>query len=142
MARALVASEHHIGLEHDAFQQHPLVEQLHEYGPQHFAGDPGSGTRTLIEQFLADHDLRPETLTLGSNGAIKQAARAGLGISLLSEAAVEGELDSARLAKLPLSEAPATRPWFLLRAATGPVKPTVEVFIAFVRRPSGKAVAR
>src|SRR4051812_11214718 len=44
----------------------------------------GSGTRRLNEQFLADRGLDPATLTLGSNGAIKQAARAGLGVSLLS----------------------------------------------------------
>jgi len=51
--------------------------------------EPGSGTRALNEQFLADRGLTPRVLELGSNGAIKQAARAGLGISLLSRAAVE-----------------------------------------------------
>ena len=45
--------------------------------------EPGSGTRTLNEQFLANRGLEPVTLTLGSNGAIKQAAHAGLGVSLL-----------------------------------------------------------
>src|SRR6185437_1360628 len=49
--------------------------------------EPGSGTRALNEQFLADRGLAPRVLELGSNGAIKQAARAGLGISLLSRAA-------------------------------------------------------
>jgi DNA-binding transcriptional LysR family regulator len=95
--------------------------------------EPGSGTRALNEQFLADHGLRPQTLTLGSNGAIKQAARAGLGISLLSRAAVEGELASARLAELKLTDPPPSRPWFLLRAAAGPARPTVDAFVAFVR---------
>lgn len=99
--------------------------------------EPGSGTRALNEQYFADHELAPETLTLGSNGAIKQAARAGLGISLLSRAAAEGELSSARLAELRLSQTPAPRPWFLLRAAEGPVRPTVETFIDFVREASG-----
>jgi DNA-binding transcriptional LysR family regulator len=54
--------------------------------------EPGSGTRALGEQFLRERGLSPNTLTLGSNGAIKQAARAGLGVSLLSRAAVEPEL--------------------------------------------------
>src|SRR5438067_67473 len=44
----------------------------------------GSGTRALIEQLLAMRGLAPRTLTLGSNGAIRQAAHAGLGVSLLS----------------------------------------------------------
>lgn len=98
--------------------------------------EPGSGTRALNEQFLDDLGLHPETMTLGSNGAIKQAARAGLGISLLSRAAVEGELASARLAEVEVPDPPGTRPWFLLYAETGPVRPAVEAFIAFVNRSS------
>ena len=95
--------------------------------------EPGSGTRTLNEQFLAERRIEPRTLTLGSNGAIKQAARAGLGISLLSRAAVEGELASGRLAEIRLTHGPATRPWFVLRSAVGPVRPPVDEFISFVR---------
>jgi DNA-binding transcriptional LysR family regulator len=94
--------------------------------------EPGSGTRALGEQFLADHNLAPKTLTLGSNGAIKQAARAGLGISLLSRAAVETELESGWLGELRLDGGPQPRPWFLLRSALGPVRPAVELFTAFV----------
>ena len=95
--------------------------------------EPGSGTRKLNEQFLADHGLHPATLMLGSNGAIKQAARAGLGVSLLSRAAVEAELESGRLAELPLADGPATRPWYVLRSAVGPARPGVEAFVSFIR---------
>jgi len=94
--------------------------------------EPGSGTRALNEQFLAEHSLKPKTLTLGSNGAIKQAARAGLGISLLSRAAVEAELESGWLGQLRLDGGPEARPWFLLRSAIGPVRPAVELFTSFV----------
>jgi DNA-binding transcriptional LysR family regulator len=93
----------------------------------------GSGTRALNEQFLADGGMTPETLTLGSNGAIKQAARAGLGVSLLSRAAVETELESGWLAEIPLRAGPPTRPWYLLRTGVGPTRPTVELFVDFVR---------
>jgi LysR family transcriptional regulator, low CO2-responsive transcriptional regulator len=94
--------------------------------------EPGSGTRALGEQFLAEHGLEPKTLTLGSNGAIKQAARAGLGISLLSRAAVETELEAGWLGELRLADGPEPRPWFLLRSAIGPVRPAVELFTGFV----------
>jgi LysR family transcriptional regulator, low CO2-responsive transcriptional regulator len=94
----------------------------------------GSGTRRLNEQFLADRGLDPTTLTLGSNGAIKQAARAGLGVSLLSRVAVEPELDSGWLGELVLTDGPPSRPWFLLRSAVGPIRAPVELFAAFVRR--------
>jgi DNA-binding transcriptional LysR family regulator len=98
--------------------------------------EPGSGTRTLNERYLAEHGLHPPTLTLGSNGAIKQAARAGLGVSLVSRAAVEGELASNRLGILPLTDGPAARPWFALHSAVGPLGPTAKLFIGFVRAAS------
>jgi len=95
--------------------------------------EPGSGTRALNEQFLSDRGLTPATLTLGSNGAIKQAARVGLGLSLLSRAAVEVELASGRLAELRLRDGPVARPWFVLRSAVGPRRETVDQFMAFAR---------
>jgi LysR family transcriptional regulator, low CO2-responsive transcriptional regulator len=95
--------------------------------------EQGSGTRALNEQFLAQHSLEAPTLTLGSNGAIKQAARAGLGVSLLSRAAVAAELDAGLLGELRLSDVPPPRPWFVLRSAVGPARPAVEEFASFVR---------
>ena len=100
--------------------------------------EPGSGTRTLNEQFLADRGISPSTLTLGSNGAIKQAARAGLGVSLLSRAAVETELESGLLGELSLRDGPAKRSWYLLRSAIGPTRPSVESFVAFLRAHAGR----
>jgi DNA-binding transcriptional LysR family regulator len=72
-------------------------------------------------------------LELGSNGAIKQAARAGLGVSLLSRAAVEAELEAGRLSEISLSDGPRARPWYVLRSAVGPDRPTVAAFLAFTR---------
>lgn len=95
--------------------------------------EPGSGTRNVNQQFLAEHGLQPRTLTLGSNGAIKQAARAGLGVSLLSRAAVETELAAGWVGEIRLSDGPETRPWFLLRSAVGPARATIDLFAAFVR---------
>ncbi len=94
----------------------------------------GSGTRSLNLRFLEDRRLEPETLTLGSNGAIKQAARAGLGVSLLSRVAVEAELAAGLLGEVRLTDAPPSRPWYVLRSAVGPVRDAVEAFVAFVRR--------
>ena len=94
--------------------------------------EPGSGTRALSEQLFAEHGLEPKTLTLGSNGAIKQAARAGLGISLLSKAAVETELEFGWLGELRLTDGPPSRPWFVLLSAIGPGRPAVDLFTRFV----------
>jgi LysR family transcriptional regulator, low CO2-responsive transcriptional regulator len=95
--------------------------------------EPGSGTRLLNERYLAEHDLSPRVLELGSNGAIKQAARAGIGVSLLSRVTVEAELASGLLGELQLGDRPPDRPWFVLRSAVGPVREVVEAFVAFVQ---------
>jgi DNA-binding transcriptional LysR family regulator len=97
-----------------------------------------SGTRMMVEDFLAHHDLRPKTVTLGSNGAIKHAVRAGLGVSLQSRVAVELEVESGVLATVAVQGGLPKRKWYVLRSATGPVRAPVEAFIAFV----GTAAAR
>lgn len=99
--------------------------------------EPGSGTRALNEQFLADRGMAPRQLTLGSNGAIKQAARAGLGLSLISREAVEGELASGRLGEIRLDDGPPSSTWFVLHSAVGPVRPAVSSFLAFAGGAAG-----
>jgi LysR family transcriptional regulator, low CO2-responsive transcriptional regulator len=95
--------------------------------------EQGSGTRSLVEQFLTERDLSPVTLTLGSNGAIKQAARVGLGVSLLSRAAVQAELAVGLVGEITLEDPPPPRPWFVLHSGVGPVRPPVADFVNFVR---------
>lgn len=94
--------------------------------------EPGSGTRLANEQFLASAGVVAETLTLGSNGAIKQAARAGLGISLVSRDAVAYELESGALAAIPLQAGPPARSWYAVRSTVGPPRPVIEQFMAFL----------
>ena len=93
--------------------------------------EPGSGTRVVNEEFLAAAGLEPQTLTLGSNGAIKQAARAGLGIAFISRAAVALELDNGLLAALPVRHRPASRRWYAMCSTVGPRRAAVENFMAF-----------
>ncbi|MDP9345784.1 MAG: LysR substrate-binding domain-containing protein, partial [Actinomycetota bacterium] len=91
-----------------------------------------SGTRALNEQFLAALREAPHTLTLGSNGAIKQAARVGLGVSLLSRDAVRAELASGALATLAVEGLPAPRPWYAVRSTVGPMRRPVADFLTFL----------
>ncbi len=93
--------------------------------------EPGSGTRVVNEEFLAAAGLEPQTLTLGSNGAIKQAARAGLGIAFISRAAVALEIDHGLLAALPVRHRPASRRWYAMCSTVGPRRAAVENFMAF-----------
>lgn len=93
--------------------------------------EEGSGTRTMAEEFLARHDLHPEILTLGSNGAIKQTARAGLGITLQSRLAAHLELELGLLAMIRSPVELPRREWYLLQPARGPVRESVRTFAEF-----------
>jgi len=101
--------------------------------------EEGSGTRSMIEELLALHGLRPRTLPFGSNGAIKHAVRIGLGVSVQSRIAVELELRTGMLAAIRLREGLPERQWYALRSAVGPQRPLVTDFLAFVHTPEARA---
>jgi DNA-binding transcriptional LysR family regulator len=71
-------------------------------------------------------------LTLGSNGAIRAAARAGLGVALISRAAVELELEHRLLGVIRVRGGLPKRSWYIARAQAGPVPDAVVQFTAFV----------
>ena len=100
--------------------------------------EPGSGTRTMTEEFLARHELSPRMLTMGSNGAIKQAARAGLGVSLQSRAATALELKHGLLGTISLREPLPKREWFVLWPSVGPLREPVREFRDFVTSAAAK----
>ena len=91
----------------------------------------GSGTRLLCEEFLASHGLAPKTLTLGSNGAIKQAAGLGLGVAVQSRWAVQVELEMGMLATIRVRGGLPRRSWHIVHSAVGPVRDEVRAFIEF-----------
>jgi len=95
--------------------------------------EPGSGTRAMCEEYLAGHGLAPELLTLGSNGAIRQAARAGLGVALISRVAVGLELEHGLLGLIRVRGGLPRRSWYVVRSAVGPVPDAVDLFTRFVR---------
>jgi LysR family transcriptional regulator for metE and metH len=80
--------------------------------------EPGSGTRLLTEQLLAETGATPRVgMEIDSNETIKQAVMAGLGIALLSAHTVATELADARLAMLDVVGLPIMRQWFAVRRA-------------------------
>ena len=79
--------------------------------------EDGSGTRSVIERYLAEHDIDPARLEqpfeLGSTEAIKGAVRAGTGISILSRATLEKEIELGLLAVRPLDPRLERPYWFV-----------------------------
>lgn len=91
----------------------------------------GSGTRAVNEEFIASAGIAVQTMTLGSNGAIKQAARAGLGVSFVSRAAVATELDAGLLGTIVVASAPVARDWYVMRSSIGPSRQVATDFLKF-----------
>ena len=100
--------------------------------------EPGSGTRSMTDEFLAANELQPQMLTLGSNGAIKQAARAGLGVSFQSRATAALELTHGILGTISVREPLPRRQWFALWPSEGPLLDHVQDFLDFVLSKSAK----
>jgi DNA-binding transcriptional LysR family regulator len=67
--------------------------------------EPGSGSREVVTQALAAHGVEPaRTLEIGSTAAIKQVVAAGLGISIVSVASVQDQVQLGRLKVLVMRD--------------------------------------
>lgn len=86
-----------------------------------------SGTRATTLSLLAQAEVDPPTLTLGSPAAVVAAAAAGLGVTLTAREAARRHLDDGVLVELPFPGTPLDRPWHVVtQAAPGP---STELFV-------------
>lgn len=97
--------------------------------------ESGSGTRTFTQRLLEEKGIRPQTMTIGSNGAIKQSVRAGLGVGLLPRQSVVLELEMNLVSALDLREALPLRHWYALYPKDSPRRPVIEAFHQFLMEP-------
>ena len=93
--------------------------------------EPGSGTRAATGALLTELDIAPLTLMVGSNGAIRESASVGLGVTLISRDAVAAELGDGRLVALPVPGTPMHRDWYLV-AHPGPLPPAAARLVTHV----------
>jgi DNA-binding transcriptional LysR family regulator len=89
----------------------------------------GSGTREATEELFDSLAISPTRLTIGSNGAIRECVRAGLGISLLSREAVARDLQAGSLAIIPAPATPIARAWHLVGNAKRDASAAVRRFV-------------
>lgn len=92
--------------------------------------EPGSGTRAATDALLAELDIAPPSLMVGSNGAIRGSASVGLGVTLVSRDAVAAELADGRLSELPVPGTPLHRDWYLV--AHPDLPPAAEMLLEHV----------
>lgn len=91
--------------------------------------EPGSGTRAAMERHFAAHGIEVRSGTeLGTNEAIKQAVRAGLGLGVVSAQTIELELAAQRLVVLPVESFPIMRHWYVVHLSHKRLSPAAQAF--------------
>ncbi len=94
--------------------------------------EPGSGTRKVIAHILEtwgykESDLQDVAL-LGSNEAVKEGIKAGIGISMLSRRSVAEDVLRGTLVALPLEDISGQRPFYLVRRKNRALSPVAAAF--------------
>lgn len=93
----------------------------------------GSGTRAVMEEFFAEHRIRPRILMeLSSNEAIKQSVAANLGLGFVSRHALAQELLLDRVSILKVEGTPVIRRWNLVRHTSKQLTPALKAFWEFM----------
>jgi DNA-binding transcriptional LysR family regulator len=87
-----------------ATEEPPTIHQFLEQQPPCILREQGSGTRSVLEQELCASGAGPihPIIELGSTEAIKRAVAAGLGVSFVSEHAIQLEVEAGRIRRVPL----------------------------------------
>jgi DNA-binding transcriptional LysR family regulator len=115
---------------------HPLVGRV-GIPLQELAREPmmvrelGSGTRAAVEALFAERNIPLHgAMELSRNGAIKQIVVAGLGIGVVSRAAISLELATGILHVLDVEGFPLLRSWHVMTQASVVLPPAAATFCA------------
>ncbi len=99
--------------------------------------EPGSATRTVFEEALKNHSMKNIDLNiigyLEGQEAIKEAAKAGLGLTVISQKAVEDELKSGLLRGYKLKGIPLKRNFYLIFRKQSALTPLSKAFFQFTQ---------
>jgi DNA-binding transcriptional LysR family regulator len=110
------------------------LEDLQEHA--FIAREEGSGTREVIEEYLAEAGLKATDLNiameLGSPEAIKGAVEAGMGVSIVSEVTINKELQLGTLVALEL-DPPLERPFSFVHQKQKFRQRAMDELLAFAR---------
>jgi DNA-binding transcriptional LysR family regulator len=100
--------------------------------------EPGSGSRCALEQGLARVGTSLAALNvaleLGSNEAIKDAVKRGLGVAFLSQLAIRKELSSNELRTVAVKGLNLDRDFYLVYNRRRPLPPSAAAFLHFLER--------
>ncbi len=100
--------------------------------------EQGSGTRKIMEDHLEKagftvSDLKV-TAVVGSSDAVRQAVKAGLGVSILSSRALKDDTESGRLAAVRLKGVKMERSFYVILLKGRSRSPLCKSFLDFILR--------
>ncbi|MET0028914.1 MAG: LysR family transcriptional regulator [Candidatus Thiodiazotropha sp.] len=137
-----------IDLEYEPFMENPLVviappghplEGVSRVPVQRLKDEvfimreEGSGTRLAMERFFAEQHIEISAgMQMTRNEAIKQAVRAGMGLSVVSTHTIELEVETGRLVILDIEGFPLQRHWYLVHRKNKRLSPSARAFVEFV----------
>ena len=102
--------------------------------------EPGSGTRMTTDRLFREHGLTPAIrMELGSNEAIRESIRSGLGIAILSRYAIGNELEPS-LITLDVEGFPVESYWHLVYPVGKQLSFVAQTFLDFVRKEAQRLV--
>jgi DNA-binding transcriptional LysR family regulator len=131
LTREPFASNPHVII---AWPGHPLatergiapIELRHESIVQR---EPGSGTRAMLDNFLAMHRIKPrERVPVSGNEMAKHAVMSQLGISLTSAHTLFLELRTGALVRLDVDHTPIVRTWYVVHHTERWLPPAAAAF--------------
>ena len=106
----------------DALNKHEMISR-----------EPGSGTRSIMEKYFAEHYIAPiVSMEMSSNETIKQAVMANLGISFVSLHTIGSELTHKQLAILDIQNTPIIRTWHVVALNKRNASQAAEAFRYFM----------
>ncbi len=127
-----------------ASPQHPLAgkqnitpKSLNQF--ELITREHGSGTRYIMETFLAEHEASPIiTMEMSSNESIKQAVMSNLGISFVSLHTIGLELENEQLTVLDVQDTPIIRTWHVVALSKRNLSQAAEAFRYFMLEKAGE----
>jgi DNA-binding transcriptional LysR family regulator len=98
----------------------------------------GSGTRKVMEQALIDHAVDPGglrvVLEVTGNEAVRQALKAGTGISVISRRAIEDDIRHKTVTALRIHGVRLVRDFFLITHKSRSRSPLAKAFLSFLEQ--------
>ncbi|MDZ7716383.1 MAG: LysR family transcriptional regulator [Balneolaceae bacterium] len=96
--------------------------------------EKGSGTRMVMENYLKEKGIdKKPTMELSTNEAVKQAIRAGIGLSIVSKLSLANEVTLNQISVLDIPDFPITTQWHIIYRNNKKLTPVTKNFISFLQ---------